>query len=325
MGDLYIGTSGWNYPTGRGTWTGLFYPATAARPKPFDELAYYAERFDTVEVNTTFYGQPRAAIARSWVARTPPGFRFSLKLYRKFTHPEMFRQAALPGVPAGDVPASVLDELARVTQADLDAFRTGIEPIAAAGRLGMLLAQFPPSFKDAADSRDHLAGLLRAFAGYPMAVELRHRSWSDRLGDTLALLNGFGAAWVQIDEPKFRFSVRQNELPNLPTAYYLRLHGRNAAAWWRHEHAEDRYNYLYAPAEVDEFARTIDAAGRLVKKLYVYLNNHFAAKAPANALMLKHRLRLPTAGDYPPAFVAAYPELASFVPTTPSRVSRTSS
>ncbi len=326
MGHLRIGTSGWNYPKGRGTWTGIFYPPANARPKGFDELAYYAERFDTVEVNSTFYGQPRAEVAATWVRRTPPGFEFSLKLYRKFTHPEMFKQAALPALPAGEVPPGVLDELARVTRADLDAFRRGIDPIVEGGRLGMLLAQFPPSFKHAPDTLAYLAWLLGAFADYPMAVELRHRSWSDHLPETLELLNGFGAAWVQIDEPKFRFSIRQNELPNIPAAYYMRLHGRNAASWWRPAAAEDRYDYLYGADEVDEFARTIDAAGRLVKKLYVYQNNHFAAKAPANALMLRHRLGLPTPGAYPPAFVERYPELASYVAlATPSPASRTSS
>jgi uncharacterized protein YecE (DUF72 family) len=80
--DLRIGTSGWNYPTGRGTWNGVFYPPARRRSKTFDELAFYAEHFDTVEVNSTFYGQPRPEVSRSWAARTPAGFEFSCKLYR---------------------------------------------------------------------------------------------------------------------------------------------------------------------------------------------------------------------------------------------------
>ena len=82
--------------------------------------------------------------------------------------------------------------LSQVTQSDIDEFRAGIEPLANAGRLGALLAQFPASFKNDARSRDYLASLLRAFGDYPTAVELRHKSWSDAIGDTLALLNGFG-------------------------------------------------------------------------------------------------------------------------------------
>src|SRR4029077_16916043 len=127
---------------------------------------------------------------------------------------------------------------------------------------------FPASFKDATVSRDYLADLLRQFADYPVAVELRHRSWSDAIGDTLSLLNGFGAAWVQIDEPKFRFSIRQNYLPNVTSFYYMRLHGRNAAQWWKHDKSEDRYNYLYTAGELQELSETATAAKALVKKSY---------------------------------------------------------
>src|SRR5262249_51555593 len=155
----------------------------------------------------------------------------------------MFKErlaSALPDDAEGDL--ALLDALAQPTAADIDAFRRGIDPLASNGRLGALLAQFPPSFKDDQASRDYLAGLLSSFADYQVAVELRHKSWSDRIGDTLTLLNGFNAAWVQIDEPKFRFSIRQNYLPNVRGFYYMRLHGRNAAQWWQHEKSEDRYN-----------------------------------------------------------------------------------
>src|SRR5437016_10938079 len=122
MSNLRVGTSGWNYPSGKGTWNGVFYPKP--RPKGFDELAFYAEHFNTVEVNSTFYGQPRAEVTRAWAARTPGDFEFSIKLYRKFTH------------------------LRDANHFDVDAFRQGIEPLASTGRLGALLVQFPASFKD---------------------------------------------------------------------------------------------------------------------------------------------------------------------------------
>jgi uncharacterized protein YecE (DUF72 family) len=313
-----IGTSGWNYPSGNGRWNGVFYPATRSKragTDTFDELRFYAEHFETVEVNTTFYGQPRADITRGWAARTPSGFDFSLKLYQKFTHPRMFREAALKTAPGSE--GALLDLLAQVTQSDIDDFRSGIEPLAAAGKLGALLAQFPPSFKDTPASRDYLAQLLRAFSDYPIAVELRHRSWSDAIGDTLTLLNGFGAAWAQIDEPKFRFSIRQNYLPNVKSFYYMRLHGRNAAQWWRHDKSEDRYNYLYSVGELQEFAETAGAAKELVKKSYLYTNNHFSAKSVVNAVMLKAQLGQPIEGEYPPEIVERYPELADLVPTSP--------
>lgn len=303
MSNLLIGTSGWNYPTGRGTWNGVFYPRhpkRATRERAFDELSYYAARFDTVEVNSTFYGQPRPEVTAGWVARTPAHFEFSLKLYQKFTHPGMYEKAH-----AG--------EAATVSPADIDDFRSGIDPLARAGKLGALLAQFPPSFKDSDESRDTLARLLRAFADYPMAVELRHRSWSDNIASTLTLLNEYNAAWTQIDEPKFRFSIRQNYLPNVKGFYYMRLHGRNVEQWWRHEKSEDRYNYLYSAKELKPFAEIADAARTLVRKSYLYLNNHFAAKSTVNALMIKRLVGQPIDATFTSELVDRYPEIKEMV------------
>ncbi|MGH9145746.1 MAG: DUF72 domain-containing protein, partial [Vicinamibacterales bacterium] len=219
---------------------------------------------------------------------------------------------------AARVPEPLPQALVTPSQADIDSFRRGIDPIASSGRLGALLAQFPPSFKDVPESREYLAWLLRAFSEYPVAVELRHRTWSDHIGDTLSLLNAFGAAWTQIDEPKFRFSIRQNLLPNVQGFYYLRLHGRNAAAWWRHERTEDRYNYLYSADELRPYAETAVAVRQLVKKMHLYLNNHFAAKSVANAVMIKRQLGEPIEGEYPPEFVERYPDLRDAIRSTPT-------
>jgi uncharacterized protein YecE (DUF72 family) len=303
----------------------VFYPKTRSKKagtRSFDELRFYAEHFDTVEVNSTFYGQPRPEVTADWVSRTPAAFAFSLKLYQKFTHPKMFREAALRTAPGSE--GALLDLLATVTRSDIDDFRAGIDPIVSAGRLGALLAQFPPSFTSTPASRDYLAQLLRAFADYPVAVELRHGSWSDAFGETLQLLNGFRAAWAQIDEPKFTFSIRQNALPNVTGFYYMRLHGRNAAQWWRHDKSEDRYNYLYSADELKEFADTASAAKALVKKAYLYTNNHFSAKSVVNAVMLKAQMGEPIDGEYPPELVERYPEIKGLVCTTrtPVTVSR---
>ena len=190
---LRIGTSGWNYPSGKGTWNGIFYPLPEDRERGFDELRFYAERFNTVEVNSTFYGQPRANVTLGWVKRTPPDFEFAVKLYQKFTHPGM---AVDPGP---------------VTQADVDAFKGGIEPLAAAGKLGPLLVQFPSSFQRTPEAVDYLAWLLQTFADYPAggraAASLVERRGS---GDRARCSTSIGAAWVQIDEPKFASSIRQD-------------------------------------------------------------------------------------------------------------------
>mgnify|MGYP002784462222 CR=1 FL=1 len=313
MGELRIGTSGWNYPTGRGTWNGVFYPPSRGRRKDFDELEYYARHFDTVEVNSTFYGQPRASVTRAWTERTPHGFDFSIKLYQKFTHPRMFAARMEEALGDTAVTGVALSALVEPVAADIDEFKRGIEPLANAGRLGALLAQFPPSFKGGEAERDYLEALLTAFAGYTVAVELRHKTWSDRLPETLALLESFGAALVQIDEPKFRLSIRQNLLPNVRGAYYLRLHGRNAAEWWRHAKAEDRYNYHYSAGELQEFSTSLAASAEIVKKAYLYTNNHFSAQSVANAAMIRHQVGQPNDAGYPDAFIERFPELADVV------------
>ena len=297
--ELRVGTSGWNYPTGRGTWNGIFYPFPEDRDRGFDELSFYAERFNTVEVNSSFYGPPRATAALGWIKRTPVHFDFTVKLYQKFTHPLM----------AHDTSA--------ITRTDIDQFKGGIEPLAVGGRLGALLAQFPSSFHDSPEAREYVAWLLREFSQYPMAVELRHRSWSDRRDTTRALLASHNAAWVQIDEPKFESSIEQDFTPNSADILYIRLHGRNAANWWEHEQAEDRYNYLYSSAELQPIATKVKDARAIVKKAYLFLNNHFSAQAVANAATLRHLLDEPIKARMPAELVERYPELQGKVAMFP--------
>lgn len=313
--SIRVGTSGWSYPGGRGTWNGVFYPPKGARPRGFDELAFYARWFDVVEVNATFYGQPRPQVTAGWAARTPAGFEFAVKLYQKFTHPAMFREQAAEAAPDAD--AGWLDQAGTVRQADVDEFRAGLDPLAVADKLGPVLVQFPPSFTATPPAIDYLGWLLRTFRDYRLAVELRHRSWSDQEADTAALLAAYGAAWVLIDEPKFEFSVRQRwsaagEADGGTEALaYMRFHGRNAAEWWRHAAAEDRYNYLYTERELQPFATAATSAGAALKKAYLFFNNHFSAQGVANAVQLRRQLAQPVPEPLPPELVAQFPWLAA--------------
>jgi len=295
---LKIGTSGWNYPTGKGTWNGIFYPLPEDRPRGFDELRFYSERFNTVEVNSTFYGPPRANATLAWVKRTPADFDFAVKLFQKFTHPNM---SIDPGP---------------VTQADVDVFKGGIDPLASSGKLGPLLAQFPSSFQRTPEAIDYLAWLIDAFADYQVAVELRHRTWSDA-PETAQLLNDHGAAWVQIDEPKFPSSIRQDLKGKGSDVYYLRLHGRNAKEWWDHVESEDRYNYFYSEEELEPIAGKVRDIRAMIKKAYLFLNNHFSAQSVANATTLKSMLDVPVTSRMPPELVERFPDLAKIVATLP--------
>ncbi len=305
---IRVGTSGWHYPRGRGAWTGVVYPPPKARGGA-DELTWYAERFDTVEVNASFYREIDDKLTRRWVERTPAGFEFALKLHQRFTHPRMHAPSTKDLAP---VPAPDMDAL----KASLDA----LAPLRAAGRLGPLLAQFPASFKATPEAIAYLEWLTRELAGLPLAVELRHRSWSDARRETLQILDAAKAAWVLIDEPKFRSSVWQSpevfleELRERPWAY-VRLHGRNAAQWWDHESSEDRYNYLYSPDELEPFVDVAAAAEALGKKLYLYANNHFAGNAVANALQVRNRLGAPVQAPFPRSFIERFPQLGDIVNT----------
>jgi uncharacterized protein YecE (DUF72 family) len=317
MPDIRVGTSGWNYPSGRGTWNGLFYPAR--RPPGFDELRYYAEHFDTVEVNSTFYRVPDPAQTRRWLERTPAEFLFSVKLYQKFTHPDLY--LARNGVSDWNLSAG-----------DFDEFRRGIAPVADAGRLAALLIQFPASFHARPETQGYLDWLLAGLDEYELAVELRHRTWSDAAEDTRARLAAHGATWVLIDEPKFKDSVKQGDgsrsvenssaahavsFPQIETRpLYIRLHGRNARAWWDHDESEDRYDYLYAPEELAPFAGVARRAAASGRNVLMYLNNHFSAKSVANAAVLKHELGQRVPGDFPREIVARYPELSGIVQTS---------
>ena len=275
---MRIGTSGWNYPSGKGTWNGLFYPATG--PKRDGNgirraaLLRRTLRHGRGELQT-FYGQPRADVTRGWAARTPPGLRFLAQAVPEVHAPEDVQgggaqdgsrvegRAARPACAGDD--ADDIDDFRRHRAA-----RVARQARRAARAVSAELQGQPRS-------RDYLAQLLRAFADYPVAVELRHRSWSDAIGETLCLLNALrrrlGAdrrAEVQLLDPP------ESTCRTSHGFYYMRLHGRNAAHWWHHEKSEDRYNYLYSADELRGVPDTASAAKELVKKSYLYTNNHFS-------------------------------------------------
>ncbi len=260
--ELYIGASGWSYPD----WEGVFYPAGAGRG--LNRLAYYAEFFDAVEINTTFYRPAKPEHCRKWArdAAGNPRFLFTVKLWRRFTH----------------------DREEPWTQADVDACRRGLDELAAAGKLGAVLAQFPWSFRNAERPRAWLARLAEAFAEYPKAIEVRHASW---LCDAaLRFFRDLGWHFCNIDQPPARDSIGPTAAAEGGLAYF-RLHGRNAANWFRPDAGRDeRYDYLYSLEELQPWAERIDRARRAVKEVFVMMNNHYRGQAAVNAIQLKRML-----------------------------------
>src|SRR4030042_4766497 len=235
---IYIGTSGWSYPKGEGTWNGYFYPGGK-----INELEYYSQFFNTVEINSSFYRPPDPGYVYNWARRVPPGFLFAVKLWQKFTHPKMYQETT--------------GEVAAISQQDVDIFNRSLEPLAKRRKLGALLAQVPPSFKNDGYGQQMLGALAKTVGQHPLAVELRHRSWSDD-ENTARLLQEYHIAWVQIDEPKLRTSVA-TEVPVTADMAYFRFHGRNAKDWWTGD-AETRYKYHYPPEEITALAERVKTA-----------------------------------------------------------------
>jgi uncharacterized protein YecE (DUF72 family) len=244
----------------------VFYPRGLADR---EKLSFYARYLDAVEVNSTFYRPVGAETARRWVERTPPVFRFSVKLFQKFTHAVMYAESI--GKPES------------LTDADVLRFKQGIAPIVDAEKLGALLAQFPPSFQCNPSNLEQLEQVIRDFRELPMTVELRHRSWTES-PETEKLLLEYGVAWTMIDEPNFRTSI--GDVPQVGRLGYLRFHGRNAKEWW-HGDRESRYDYLYSATEQDQLQRQIRHIADRVQESFVVYNNHFGGKAVVNAIQTK--------------------------------------
>ncbi len=290
---IRIGTSGWSYPRGEGSWNGIFYPV-----KPKNELELYSRVFNAVEVNSTFYRLLDPQTARAWAKITPKDFEFAIKVWQKFTHPGMFKKAT------GAEP--------EVTQADYDDFKRSINPIAEECKLACLLIQFSEWFARTPQHQDTLSILLRQFKDYPVAVELRHASWGDHAKDTKALLAASVAGWACTDMPELPGTIKQKLEPQ--RLLYLRFHGRNREKWRQHEAGEERYDYLYSEEELKPFAekvREIAAAGE--SKVLIFFNNHVRGQAPANALIMAHQIGLPAVATVRAEFVKAFPAVKDAV------------
>ncbi|OGT99276.1 MAG: hypothetical protein A2085_10885 [Gemmatimonadetes bacterium GWC2_71_10] len=291
---IRVGPAGWSYPDS----PGHVYPADA--PQKFDVLSYLARFFDTVEINASFYApQPPRSYA-SWARRVSanPRFRFTAKLWQRFTHGSAeYGRAATPDAATFE-PWSTA-EVTEVTQ--------GLAVLRDAGRLGAVRAQFPWSFRPSPASTERLTRLAEDFAGWPLVVELRHGAWASR--DTSHLLKRLGVGFCNIDQPVIGESL--GPTAGVTSALgYVRLHGRNYADWFGEQAEREswrRYNYLYSTAELApwlERIRTVAAAPG-VGDVYVVANNHFQGQGPANALMIRAMLegrKVPV----PPTLYATY-------------------
>jgi len=285
---IRVGPAGWSYKD----WAGPVYPTP--RPKGFDPLQYLASYFDTIEINSTFYRPAARTAADAWIERVAAnsGFTFTAKLWQRFTHDR--------------------DEAFGTT--DVAAVREAMDPLHNAGRLGALLLQFPWSFKRDDAARQWLDDVTRAFRMYPLVLEVRHESWN--VPALYAELAERGIGFVNIDQPRFRNSIKPSATATSPVGY-VRLHGRNYDDWFREgAGVEARYDYLYSPEELDPWADRAREVGAATIETFIITNNHFQGQAIVNALMLRSMID-GTPAEAPPPLLAAYGDaLAGFVKTT---------
>jgi uncharacterized protein YecE (DUF72 family) len=292
---IRIGTAGWSYKD----WDGVLYPPEVTRKKihPVEFLARY---FDVIEINTSFYGHIRPELGRLWcrkAAAVNPEFLFTAKLHRSFTHSPL---AVMEPTSAASI---------RPNDEDERLAREGLDSLAAEGKLGALLIQFPVSFKNTQLNREYLEQLLRQFIEYPRVVEVRHSSWDN--AETIAEFMRQNVGFCNIDQPLLGRSLAPTEHVTSGIGY-VRLHGRNYEQWFDSEDRNDRYNYLYKPAEMEKWKQRVETIARRAEATFVVANNHFQAKAAVNALELRHLLSGKKV-HAPETLVKSYPELRGMV------------
>ena len=280
MGNILIGTSGYDYPE----WKGVFYPPEVKRA---DFLSYYATQFNAVELNNTFYNMPTAERLFSFYERSEGRLQFSIKANRLLTH-----------------------EVDSQWQNAADDFKTALNPLLEKDSLCAVLFQFPQSFHYTNDNRIYLAKMIAAFEGFPVVIEFRHKEWIRESVFEGLVQRKASVAFCDMPDlkylPKMSISpvvaLRQAQEPLIETTFgtqfigpnaYIRLHGRNANAWYSagtEQNGSGRYDYEYSEGELKEFVPVVHVASEEGRKVQVYFNNHPKGNGAKNAKMLKEMI-----------------------------------
>jgi uncharacterized protein YecE (DUF72 family) len=262
MATIRLGTCSWADEGLVKHW----YPRGVSSPAA--RLAYYSERFDTVEIDSTYYHLPDPAVTGRWAQRTPPEFVFHVKAHKTMTHHE-------------DAPL----------ERAFAEFRAALAPLELSGKLRAVLLQYHPRFKKSAEAKDELARVRALLEPLVPLVEFRHRSWleEDERAETLAFLEAQGLAYVSVDAPPTRAS---NVLPTVPAATgqlaYVRFHGRNVKTWnIKAEKSSERFNWMYAEEELAEWVEELGHLAGETDEVYAMFNNNRDDFAPRSAQLLR--------------------------------------
>lgn len=277
-GNIFFGIAGWSYPD----WDGIVYPGAVR-----DKLAFVARYVDFIEINSTFYRLPAGHTAASWVERTgaKPGFFFTAKLPRDITH-------------GGDLSPRIVSMV-----------HDSLAPVARSRKLRHLLAQFRYDFENSPSTLEYVARIQASLGSLAnVTLELRHKSWQTK--ETLSRLDSLGVTVANLDYPLARNSFDLRECL-VGSHRYMRLHGRNAGAWFRKGAGRDEtYNYYYSREELEEIGARATRLAGTAETLSVVGNNHFEGKELANMLQLKAMF---SGGKVtaPAGLVSRYPDLGA--------------
>lgn len=258
---IRVGTCGYAYDD----WAGAFYPP---KLRPAERLAYYAERFTAVEIDSTYYRVLPATTFATMDARTPDGFRFTAKLPSTATH----RGAADD------------DGL----HPDVLAFRRSIDPLVDAGKFACALMQFPNGFHPTPAAHALIERLRETLDDIELVAEFRHRDWQTH--ETLALLSDLGIGWTNVDLPDYPTLLHPGADASSSIGY-VRFHGRNSAMWWKGDNVT-RYDYAYTEAELEPWTERVAdlAASANVRETFAFFNNHRRGQATRNAEIFESML-----------------------------------
>ena len=289
MGRIVVGTSSWADPGFVEEW----YPEGL---QSRDLLPYYAERFDGVEVNSTWYGIPSATTVRRWVQVTPDGFTFDWKLHRALSR-HAAQVDSLPKALRDDADTTPRGRVRLDDDLERELARRTLEaaaPLARAGRLSSFLLQLSPAFEPGKHRLDELAALVEELAPHPVAVEFRHRAWVTPANreTTLGWLEEHGAAFVAVAAPQGKPATLLPPLDAVthPELAYLRAHGRNLEGWVHGRSVAERFGYRYDKRELRDLTSRAEELAERAGTVRMMFNNNRGGDAPEAATRARELL-----------------------------------
>jgi uncharacterized protein YecE (DUF72 family) len=287
---ILVGTASWSDPGFVEHWYPKKLPAV-------DRLPWYAQHFDLVEVNSTFYSVPEPRMVERWCAATPDNFTFDVKMHQLFSFHATRAKLLPPNLQdrlETDAKGNVKPTRA-AQQELLHVFLQATAIFRSAGKMGVLLLQLSPAFSPRKHQLDELELLTKNLNGYRLAIEFRNRNWvtEDQMQSTIDFVRKQKAIFVNVDAPASdHFTVMPSDIDAVtnPDIAYLRLHGRNAKAYTTGKTVASRFDYDYNETEIAEVAQRSKKLLTEARDVHVIFNNNNLDYAPRAAIRLRKAL-----------------------------------